>query len=54
MITANITVDVRCESSEEAKAAREKLEAAGFKVVSLLDPRTFQAKMQQVVSSEEV
>lgn len=54
MITANVTVDVRCETLEEAKVAKAKLEAAGFKVNSLLDPKTFQAKLQQILSKEEV
>lgn len=54
MITANVTVDVKCDTVEEANAAKAKLEGAGFKIVSILDPRTFQAKMQQVLNKEEV
>lgn len=54
MITANITVDVQCDTPEESDLARAKLEDAGFEIVLIVDATTFKSTMQQVISAQEV
>lgn len=53
MITAEITAKVKCSTTEEVTAAKEKLIESGFKVFSTLDPKVFNATMTQVLNTKE-